>query len=103
MLSRLTLKLKFRLSSCQTALTITLLDTCMNGSWRNLKTGILAYSGCTETADYREAKNQKGFLHVKVNEKGEINPESIELESHTQIRYFGAGFHRYGIRRKSPS
>ncbi len=26
------------------------------------KGGILAYSGCTETADYREAKYQKGFL-----------------------------------------
>ena len=45
------------------------------------KTGTLAYSGATETADYREAKNQKGFLHVKVNEKGEINPETVELTS----------------------
>ena len=45
------------------------------------KTGTLAYSGCTETADYREAKNQKGFLHVKVNEKGEVTPETIELTS----------------------
>jgi DNA repair exonuclease SbcCD nuclease subunit len=45
------------------------------------KTGTLAYSGATETADYREAKNQKGFLHVKVNEKGEVNPETIELTS----------------------
>ena len=45
------------------------------------KTGTLAYSGCTETADYREAKNQKGFLYVKVNEKGEINPETMELTS----------------------
>jgi DNA repair exonuclease SbcCD nuclease subunit len=45
------------------------------------KTGTLAYSGCTETADYREAKNQKSFLHVKVNEKGEVNPETIELTS----------------------
>jgi hypothetical protein len=35
----------------------------------------------TETADYREAKNQKGFLHVKVNGKGEVNPETIELTS----------------------
>jgi DNA repair protein SbcD/Mre11 len=43
------------------------------------KTGTLAYSGCTETADYREAKNQKGFLYVKVNEKGEVNPETVEL------------------------
>jgi len=45
------------------------------------KTGILAYSGCTETADYREAKYQKGFLHVKVNEKGQVRPEEVELSS----------------------
>ena len=45
------------------------------------KDGLLSYSGSTETADYREAKNPKGFLHVKVNEKGGINPEPIELAS----------------------
>jgi len=45
------------------------------------KTGLLAYSGCTETADYREAKYPKGFIHVRVNEKGEVNPEPIELSS----------------------
>jgi len=44
------------------------------------KTGILAYSGCTETADYREAKYQKGFLHVTVNARGEVTPQPIELE-----------------------
>ncbi len=49
------------------------------------KTGTLVYSGCTETADYREAKYQKGFLHVTVNEKGEMNSEFIEL---TSIRKF---------------
>jgi DNA repair protein SbcD/Mre11 len=49
------------------------------------KTGILVYSGCTETADYREAKYQKGFLHVTVNDKGEISPEFNEL---TSIRKF---------------
>jgi DNA repair exonuclease SbcCD nuclease subunit len=45
------------------------------------KTGLLAYSGCTETADYREARYPKGFIHVSVNEKGEVNPEPIELSS----------------------
>lgn len=43
------------------------------------KTGILAYSGCTETADYREAKFPKGFLHVKVNDRGKISTEFMEL------------------------
>ena len=45
------------------------------------KTGTLAYSGCTETADYREAKYQKGFFHITVDGKGELTPESIELEN----------------------
>ncbi len=45
------------------------------------KDGLLSYSGCTETDDYREAKNPKGFLHVKVNAAGEVDPEPIELSS----------------------
>ncbi len=45
------------------------------------KGGLLAYSGCTETADYREAKYPKGFMHVTVNEKCKVNPEPIELTS----------------------
>ena len=43
------------------------------------KTGLLAYSGCTETADYREAKCNKGFFYVRVNEKGVAEPEVVEL------------------------
>ena len=45
------------------------------------KTGLLAYSGCTETVSYDESKYKKGFYHVKVNEKGEFSPEIIELTS----------------------
>ncbi len=45
------------------------------------KSGLLAYSGCTETASYDEAKNQKGFYHVTVSEKGEFSPNFIELKS----------------------
>lgn len=45
------------------------------------KTGLLAYSGCTETTDYREAKCNKGFYHVRVNEKGAADPEVVELSS----------------------
>ena len=56
------------------------------------KTGILAYSGCTETADYREAKNQKGFYHVSVNEKGQINAECVELTSTRQFVIFEQDF-----------
>ncbi len=43
------------------------------------KTGTLAYSGCVETTDYREAKDPKGFLYVKVDEKGQSNTECIDL------------------------
>lgn len=45
------------------------------------KNGTLAYSGCTETTDYRESKDSKGFLYVTVNEKGESSTEEIELVS----------------------
>ena len=45
------------------------------------KDGILVYSGCTETVSYDEAKYPKGFYHVKVNEKGQVEPELIELTS----------------------
>jgi exonuclease SbcD len=45
------------------------------------KDGILVYSGCTETVGYDEAKYPKGFYHVKVNDKGQVEPELIELTS----------------------
>jgi len=56
------------------------------------KTGFLTYSGSTETADYREAKYQKGFLHVTVNEKGEVKPEFIELTSGRKFVVFEQDF-----------
>lgn len=45
------------------------------------KDGILVYSGCTETVSYDEAKYLKGFYHVKVDEKGQVRPEVVELAS----------------------
>jgi len=45
------------------------------------KNGLLVYSGCTETVNYDEAKNKKGFYHIKVDEKGTVSPEFISLES----------------------
>jgi DNA repair exonuclease SbcCD nuclease subunit len=45
------------------------------------KTGLLVYSGCTETVSYDEVKIQKGFYYVKVNEEGVASPEFIELQS----------------------
>jgi DNA repair exonuclease SbcCD nuclease subunit len=45
------------------------------------KTGLLVYSGCTETVNYDETKIKKGFYHVKVDEKRTFSPEFIELES----------------------
>jgi DNA repair exonuclease SbcCD nuclease subunit len=45
------------------------------------KDGILVYSGCTETVSYSEAKYPKGFYHVIVDEKGQVQTELIELTS----------------------
>ncbi len=45
------------------------------------KTGILAYSGCTETVSYNDADLKKGFFHVEVNEKGKVSQEFVELNS----------------------
>ena len=45
------------------------------------KTGLLIYSGCTETVNYDEAKIKKGFYHVRVDEKGTVSPEFIALDS----------------------
>ena len=47
----------------------------------NFKDGILVYSGSTETVSYDEAKYLKGFYFVKVDEKGQVKPEIIELTS----------------------
>jgi DNA repair exonuclease SbcCD nuclease subunit len=45
------------------------------------KTGLLVYSGCTEAVNYDETKIKKGFYHVKVDEKRNVSPEFVELES----------------------
>ncbi len=45
------------------------------------KSGLLAYSGCTETVSYDETKCNKGFYHVHVTEKGEFQPQLVELTS----------------------
>jgi DNA repair exonuclease SbcCD nuclease subunit len=44
------------------------------------KNAVLVYSGCTETVNYDEAKIKKGFYHVKVDEKGNIIQDFVELE-----------------------
>ncbi len=43
------------------------------------KTGLLAYSGCTETVSYDEAELKKGFFYVKVNKEGKFSQEFVEL------------------------
>ena len=45
------------------------------------KTGLLVYSGCTETVSYDEAKLKKGFMLVTVDEKGKVLPNFVELNS----------------------
>jgi len=48
---------------------------------QKFKSGLLVYSGCTETTDYLEAKIQKGFYHVKVDEKKTVQTEFIQFQS----------------------
>ena len=43
------------------------------------KTGLLVYSGCTETVSYDEAKARKGFMHVTIDERGKAEPNFVEL------------------------
>jgi DNA repair exonuclease SbcCD nuclease subunit len=56
------------------------------------KDGYLAYSGCTETVGYDEAKYTKGFYYVQVNEKGGLKPEFIELTSPRKFVVFEHDF-----------
>ncbi len=50
-------------------------------SKNSFKTGLLAYSGATETVYYDDAQLEKGFYYVKVNEKGKIEFQHVKLES----------------------
>ncbi|MEM3627839.1 MAG: DNA repair exonuclease [Candidatus Bathyarchaeia archaeon] len=46
-----------------------------------LRSGMLVYSGCTETVNYDEAGVKKGFYHVRVDEAKRVSLEFVELES----------------------
>jgi DNA repair exonuclease SbcCD nuclease subunit len=46
-----------------------------------LKGGSLVYSGCTETVSYDDARIDKGFYHVEVNEKGVPKINRVSLQS----------------------
>jgi len=45
------------------------------------KTGLLVYPGSTETINYDEAKNEKGFYYIEVDDAGKVSPQFIKLES----------------------
>jgi len=45
------------------------------------KNGLLVYSGCTETVNYDDARIEKGFYHIEVNEKGVAGLNRIKLET----------------------
>jgi len=47
----------------------------------SFKNGLLVYSGCTETVNYDDAKVDKGFYHVEVNQKGAAKLHRIKLET----------------------
>jgi exonuclease SbcD len=52
-----------------------------NGYVGKFKSGLLVYSGCTESVSYDEAKLKKGFIFVMVDEKGKVSPSVVELIS----------------------
>lgn len=47
----------------------------------SFKTGTLVYSGSTESVDYEEGSDEKGFYHVEVDEKGTALLQFVRLES----------------------
>jgi len=50
-------------------------------SINKFKSGLLVYSGCTETVNYDDAKIDKGFYHIEVNEKGVPKLNRVNLET----------------------
>lgn len=50
-------------------------------SINKFKNGLLVYSGCTETVNYDDAKINKGFYHVEVNEEGVPKLNRVKLET----------------------
>jgi exonuclease SbcD len=46
----------------------------------NFKGGVLGYSGSTESVYYDDAERNKGFYHIKVDEKGQASFQVIKLE-----------------------
>ena len=45
------------------------------------KSGLLTYSGSTETVSYKDAETEKGFYHVEVNRKGVPKLHRVKLET----------------------
>jgi len=45
------------------------------------KSGLLVYSGCTETVSYEDAETVKGFYHVEVDGKGVPKLRRVKLET----------------------
>lgn len=52
------------------------------------KSGILAYSGCTETVNYEDADVEKGFFYVQVNDKGEPLIQRVKLDACRRFKIF---------------
>jgi DNA repair exonuclease SbcCD nuclease subunit len=44
------------------------------------KGALLVYSGSTETVSYEDAKKEKGFYHVEVSRKGDLEIDRVKLE-----------------------
>lgn len=53
---------------------------------------LLVYPGSTETVNYDEANNEKGFYYVEVNEKGEVSPQFMKLNLTREFIVFEQDF-----------
>jgi DNA repair exonuclease SbcCD nuclease subunit len=52
------------------------------------KSGILAYSGCTETVNYEDANVEKGFFHIRVDSKEKFSMQRMKLDSPRRFKVF---------------
>ena len=63
------------------------------------KGSILVYSGSTETVSYEDADVEKGFYHVEVNGKDDVEINRIKLNSPRRFKILESNFTGYSPRK----
>lgn len=59
---------------------------------KKFRKGLLAYPGCTETTDYVEAKFNKGFYQIRVDEKGVAHPNFVQFQTNRKFTVLNQDF-----------